>query len=98
MSDRIERRLKELGITLPQIQAPRANYVSVVVSGSLVYLSGQLPSLDGVLVKGSWAPSCAWTMTARPHGCARSTCSHIYKRLAAAILIEWSAASRSVVS
>ena len=28
------------------------NYVSVVVSGSLVYLSGQLPSLDGVLVKG----------------------------------------------
>ena len=52
MSDRIERRLKELGITLPQIQAPWANYVSVVVSGSLVYLSGQLPSLDGVLVKG----------------------------------------------
>lgn len=52
MSDRIERRLEELGITLPQIQAPWANYVSVVVSGSLVYLSGQLPSLDGVLVKG----------------------------------------------
>ena len=52
MSDRIERRLKELSITLPQIQAPWANYVSVVVSGSLVYLSGQLPSLDGVLVKG----------------------------------------------
>ena len=52
MSDRIERRLKELGITLPQIQAPWANYVSVIVSGPLVYLSGQLPSLDGVLVKG----------------------------------------------
>jgi enamine deaminase RidA (YjgF/YER057c/UK114 family) len=51
MSDRIERRLKEL-VTLPQIRAPWANYVSVVVSGSLVYLSGQLPSLDGVLVKG----------------------------------------------
>ena len=52
MSERIERRLKELGIALPKIQAPWANYVSVVVSGSLVYLSGQLPSLDGVLVKG----------------------------------------------
>ena len=52
MSDRIDRRLKELAITLPQIQTPWANYVSVVVSGSLVYLSGQLPSLDGVLVKG----------------------------------------------
>jgi hypothetical protein len=41
-----------LSIIIPQIQAPWANYVSVVVSGSLVYLSGQLPSLDGVLVKG----------------------------------------------
>jgi enamine deaminase RidA (YjgF/YER057c/UK114 family) len=52
MSERIERRLNELGITVPKIQAPWANYVSVVVSGSCVYLSGQLPSLDGVLIKG----------------------------------------------
>ena len=52
MSVRIECRLKDLGITLPKIQAPWANYVSVIISGTLVYLSGQLPSLDGVLVKG----------------------------------------------
>jgi enamine deaminase RidA (YjgF/YER057c/UK114 family) len=52
MSNRVERRLKELGITLPEIQAPWANYVSVVVSAPFIYLSGQLPSLDGVLIKG----------------------------------------------
>src|SRR5947199_10407409 len=52
MAGRIEGRLEELGITIPKLQAPWANYVSVVVTGSLVYLSGQLPSLDGVLIKG----------------------------------------------
>src|SRR6478735_2651447 len=52
MAGRIEGRLEELGITIPKLQAPWANYVSVVVSGSLAYLSGQLPSLDGLLIKG----------------------------------------------
>ena len=52
MAGRIDDRLKELGITVPKIQTPWANYVSVVVSGSLVYLSGQLPALDGQLIKG----------------------------------------------
>ncbi len=52
MLGRVEERLKELGIVLPEIQAPWANYVSVVISGSVVYLSGQLPSLGGELIKG----------------------------------------------
>jgi len=52
MSGRINSRLKELGIILPEIQAPWANYVSVVMSGSLAYLSGQLPSLGGQIIKG----------------------------------------------
>jgi enamine deaminase RidA (YjgF/YER057c/UK114 family) len=52
MAGRIEDRLRELGIIIPKLQAPWANYVSVVMSGSFVYLSGQLPSLDGLLIKG----------------------------------------------
>jgi enamine deaminase RidA (YjgF/YER057c/UK114 family) len=52
MVGRIEARLSELGIELPEIQAPWANYVSVVVSGVLIYLSGQLPSLRGQAIKG----------------------------------------------
>lgn len=48
----IEERLKELGITLPEAAAPVASYVPVVVSGGFAYVSGQLPFIDGVLVKG----------------------------------------------
>lgn len=43
----IEQRLSDLGITLPEAAAPAANYVPYVVSGSTVYISGQLPMADG---------------------------------------------------
>lgn len=49
MSEAIESRLRELGITLPQAAAPAANYVSYVISGNLLYLSGQLPIEAGKL-------------------------------------------------
>ena len=52
MAGRVDARLNDLGIELPEIQAPWANYVSVVVSGALVYLSGQLPSLGPQTIKG----------------------------------------------
>jgi len=47
MSDAIEGRLNELGIVLPQAAAPAANYVPYVISGNLLYLSGQLPMENG---------------------------------------------------
>jgi enamine deaminase RidA (YjgF/YER057c/UK114 family) len=40
---RIESRLKELGITLPQPPVPVASYVPYVVSGRQVVISGQIP-------------------------------------------------------
>jgi len=43
----IEDKLKELKIELPKISKPIANYVGYVVSGNMVYISGQLPMLDG---------------------------------------------------
>ena len=49
MSDAIEARLTELGITLPQAAAPAANYVPYVISGNLLYISGQLPMENGKL-------------------------------------------------
>jgi enamine deaminase RidA (YjgF/YER057c/UK114 family) len=45
-------RLTELGITLPKAAAPVASYVPVVVHGGMAYVSGQLPFVDGVVVKG----------------------------------------------
>lgn len=42
-------RLAELGLALPAVAAPVAAYVPAVVSGSLVFTSGQLPFVDGAL-------------------------------------------------
>lgn len=42
MAGRIDTRLKELGIELPEPVSPVANYVPFVVTGNLVFLSGQV--------------------------------------------------------
>ncbi len=42
-------RLAELGLTLPQVVPPLASYVPAVQSGSYVYVSGQLPLVEGKL-------------------------------------------------
>ena len=40
-------KLQELGLTLPAVAAPAANYVPYVISGNMVYVSGQIPFLNG---------------------------------------------------
>lgn len=45
-------KLAELGITLPKAAAPVASYVPVVVHGGFAHVSGQLPFVDGQVVKG----------------------------------------------
>lgn len=42
-------RLAELGIDLPEAPAPVANYAPFVISGKLLFLSGQLPLAKGEL-------------------------------------------------
>jgi len=44
---KIEARLAELGLTLPEAGAPIANYVPFTVSGKIIYVSGQVPRKDG---------------------------------------------------
>lgn len=48
----IDARLSELGIVLPEAAAPVAAYVPVVIDGRRAYVSGQLPFVNGQLVKG----------------------------------------------
>jgi enamine deaminase RidA (YjgF/YER057c/UK114 family) len=48
----IEARLTELGLTLPAPAAQVASYVPAVEAGGMLYISGQLPFLDGVLMTG----------------------------------------------
>ena len=41
-----EENLKSLGITLPKLSSPIANYVNYVRTGNLIYFSGTGPSLE----------------------------------------------------
>lgn len=52
MAGKIEAKLAELGITLPEAPAPAANYVPYVISGDLVYVSGQISMDNSGLITG----------------------------------------------
>ena len=43
------RKLEQMGIELPEVVRPVANYVPAVRTGAYVYTSGQLPMVDGAL-------------------------------------------------
>ncbi|NQU61984.1 MAG: RidA family protein [Rhodospirillales bacterium] len=47
MTGKIDARLAELGIELPEAATPVANYVPFVVTGNLVFVSGQVTLWDG---------------------------------------------------
>lgn len=44
----IETHLQQLGLSLPAAAPPAANYVPYVISGSMVFIAGQIPFLNGV--------------------------------------------------
>ena len=48
----IDKRLYDMGITLPEPAAPVASYVATVEHGGLLHISGQLPFVEGQIVKG----------------------------------------------
>ena len=47
----VKEKLSELGLSLPTAAAPVAAYVPAVKSGNLIFTAGQLPVVDGKLVK-----------------------------------------------
>lgn len=49
MAGRIDAQLKTLDIDLPSAPAPIGSYVPYVVTGNLVFISGQIPFKDGEL-------------------------------------------------
>ncbi len=53
MSNRVETKLAELGLTLPEPAAPVATYVPAVEAGGLLHISGQISfAADGSLMTG----------------------------------------------
>lgn len=45
--ERVETRLREMGVELPNVVVPAAEYVPAKQAGDLIYVSGQGPSKDG---------------------------------------------------
>jgi enamine deaminase RidA (YjgF/YER057c/UK114 family) len=48
----IKEKLESLNIILPPAPAPAANYVPTVKSGNLIFVSGQIPVVDGNMIVG----------------------------------------------
>jgi enamine deaminase RidA (YjgF/YER057c/UK114 family) len=49
---RVEERLGEMEVTLPNLPAPIANYVPAVRAGNLVFTAGQVSTVEGRAYKG----------------------------------------------
>ncbi|MDT0682060.1 RidA family protein [Roseicyclus sp. F158] len=90
MTTEIETRLTEMGLTLPDAPAPAANYVPYVVSGDLVFVSGQISQGPDGPIRGKLgadfeleqgveaARACALSLLAQ----ARAACGGDFGRLA----------------
>ncbi len=46
----IEKRIEELGITLPLSSPPKAMYIPVCRTGNLLFVAGQIPSVNGEIL------------------------------------------------
>ena len=71
MTSKIETRLAELGVTLPDAPAPAANYVPYVITGNTVYVSGQIASGPDGFTVGKLGD----TMSTQEGAAAAKTCA-----------------------
>ncbi len=49
MTSKVEQRLLQAGVTIPNAPSPAANYLPFTRTGNLVFVSGQVPFVDGKL-------------------------------------------------
>lgn len=71
MQGTFEARLAALGVSLPDAPAPAANYVPFVISGDLVFVSGQISMADGAFITGKLGDD----MTPEAGAAAARTCA-----------------------
>ena len=58
MGGTVEARLKDLGVVLPDAPRPVANYVPILMSGDLLFISGQISiDADGKIITGQLGAS-----------------------------------------
>jgi len=71
MNSKLETRLTDMGITLPDAPAPAANYVPFVITGNTVYVSGQISNGPDGLILGKLGEN----MTTEDGASAARTCA-----------------------
>ena len=71
MNSKLETRLTDMGITLPDAPAPAANYVPFVITGNTVYVSGQISNGPDGLILGKLGEN----MTTEEGATAARTCA-----------------------
>ena len=49
MVSKVEKRLQGIGVTIPNAPTPAANYLPFTRTGNLIFVSGQVPFVDGKL-------------------------------------------------
>ena len=49
MMSKVEEKLNKIGVTIPDAPTPAANYLPFTKTGNLVFVSGQVPFVDGKL-------------------------------------------------
>jgi enamine deaminase RidA (YjgF/YER057c/UK114 family) len=49
MMSKVEEKLNKIGVTIPDAPTPAANYLPFTTTGNLVFVSGQVPFVDGKL-------------------------------------------------
>ncbi|QQA42609.1 RidA family protein [Pelagovum pacificum] len=82
MSGNITSRLAELGVTLPEPKAPDFTYVPYVITGNLIFVSGQVSILDGTPIKGTLGDDMTVEQGAEAaKACAISMLSHVKSAL-----------------
>ena len=47
MTSKVEQRLQEAGVAIPDAPSPAANYLPFTRTGNLIFVSGQVPFVDG---------------------------------------------------
>lgn len=90
----VEQNLAALGLSLPEAPAPAANYVPFVVTGNLVWISGQISrDAKGGLITGKLG---AELDLAQGAAAAQSCALAILAQLKAAVAGDWSRVVRAV--
>ena len=85
MMSKVEAKLNEMGVTIPDAPTPAANYLPFTQSGNLVFVSGQVPFVDGKLAIDKWHLTrhkyqitrlCEWQIICRWSWCVGNSHSH----------------------